>query len=61
MIFEPHYGPKKIAKLFGISAKTIIRECERGELESVRVGKLILIPKSGFIKYYERRKRRASS
>ena len=38
-----HYSPSEVAKLLGVSVRTVLRRIQRGELSASRIGRLLRI------------------
>ena len=38
-----HYSPQEVAKLLGVSVRTILRQIKAGELPASRIGRLLRI------------------
>jgi len=42
-IASKHYSPREVAKLLGVSVRTILRRIQAGELSASRIGRLLRI------------------
>ena len=42
-LISKHYSPQEVAKLLGISVRTVLRRINAGELSASRIGRLLRI------------------
>ncbi|MGE9976850.1 helix-turn-helix domain-containing protein [Coprococcus catus] len=52
--YPPVLSVNEVAHILGISAKTVRQLIKTGDINSIRVGKLIKVPKNRLIDYLER-------